>query len=76
MYFFVKLFTAAPPMALGLFERPLQAATMLRFPELYKSSQNRSEFNIKIFWAWIGNSVIHSILLYYIVYGTLTHGIS
>ena len=61
-------------MALGLFDRPLQASTMLCFPEIYKSAQSRSDFNIKVFWAWIGNSVFHSILLYYIVYGTLSHG--
>jgi magnesium-transporting ATPase (P-type) len=61
-------------MALGLFDRPLKADTMIRFPELYKSTQSRSDFNIKVFWAWIANSVVHSILLYYIVNGILSHG--
>lgn len=70
------LFTSAPPMALGLFDRPLKAATMLNFPELYKSTQSRSDFNIKVFWAWIANSVVHSILLYYIVYGILSHDVA
>lgn len=42
------LFTAAPPMALGLFDRPLKADTMLRFPELYKMTQKKTEFNITV----------------------------
>ena len=43
------LFTAAPPMALGLFDRPTRANTMLRFPELYKITQSKTDFNMK---AW------------------------
>lgn len=35
-------------MALGLFDRPLKADTMLRFPELYKQSQNKSDFNTNV----------------------------
>jgi phospholipid-transporting ATPase len=42
------LFTAAPPMALGLLDRCCSAETMMRFPAIYKMSQNRSDFNIKV----------------------------
>lgn len=69
------LFTAAPPMALGLFDRPLKADTMLRFPELYKQSQNKSDFNTNVFWKWIINSFIHSVMLYFFCYGALQHEI-
>ena len=64
------LFTAAPPMALGLFDRPCKAKTMLNFPELYKMSQNKGEFNIKVFGRWIFNSFLHSIVLYFVCFGS------
>jgi phospholipid-transporting ATPase len=67
------LFTAAPPLALGLFDRPLQASTMLKNPKLYHLTQSKSDFNMKIFWAWFLNSLLHSILLYYICFGALQH---
>ena len=61
-------------MALGLFDRPLKAQTMLKYPQLYKNSQSESDFNIKVFWTWIFNAVLHSILLYYVCFGALKHG--
>lgn len=65
--FYNVLFTAAPPFALGLFDRWCSAEAMLRFPVLYKSSQNSEFFNVKIFWLWCLNSVFHSILLFWLV---------
>jgi len=47
------LFTAAPPMALGLLDRCCSAETMMRFPAIYKMSQNRSDFNIKVNYDFI-----------------------
>jgi phospholipid-transporting ATPase len=61
-------------MALGLFDRPSKASTMLRFPELYKITQNKSDFNITVFWTWMVNAFIHSIVLYFVCYGALSHG--
>ncbi len=43
-----KVFTAAPPMILGLFDRSLPAQTLIRFPELYKMQINKNEFNMKV----------------------------
>ena len=68
------LFTAAPPMALGLFDRPNKASTMLRFPELYKISQSKTDFNMTVFWSWMFNAFLHSILLYFTCAGSLSHG--
>jgi phospholipid-transporting ATPase len=68
------LFTAAPPMALGLLDRCCSAETMMRFPAIYKMSQNRSDFNIKVFWTWCLNAVYHSIILYFMSYAMLRHG--
>ncbi|UJR35768.1 hypothetical protein I4U23_028516 [Adineta vaga] len=70
------LFTAAPPMALGLLDRCCSAETMMRFPAIYKMSQNRSDFNIKVFWSWCLNAVYHSIILYFMSYAMLRHDIA
>jgi phospholipid-transporting ATPase len=67
--FYNVMFTAWPPLALGLFDRPSKASTMLRFPELYKITQNKADFNLTVFWTWMFNSFIHSILIYFICYG-------
>jgi len=61
-----QLFTAAPPLAMGLFDRVCSADAMMSFPLLYKSSQLGSAFNRKVFWLWIANSMFHSILLYWL----------
>ncbi|KAJ9596817.1 hypothetical protein L9F63_012150, partial [Diploptera punctata] len=60
------LFTAAPPLAMGLFDKVCSAETMLKYPALYKPSQNADLFNVKVFWVWIINSLGHSVLLYWL----------
>ncbi|CAF1163949.1 unnamed protein product, partial [Rotaria sordida] len=70
------IFTAAPPMALGLLDRSCSAETMMHFPAIYKMSQNRSDFNIKIFWTWCLNAVYHSIVLYFMSYFMLRHDVA
>ncbi|MGH0146886.1 UNVERIFIED_CONTAM: hypothetical protein FKN15_014113 [Acipenser sinensis] len=45
------IFTALPPLTLGIFERSCRKENMLKYPELYKSSQNAMGFNSKIFTA-------------------------
>ena len=62
-------------MALGLFDRPCKASTMLRFPELYKISQNKTDFNVMVFWTWMFNAFLHSVVLYFVCYGSLRNGI-
>ncbi|CAH1777147.1 unnamed protein product, partial [Owenia fusiformis] len=69
-------FTAAPPLVLGLFDRHCSANTMLKFPALYKSSQNAELFNVKVFWMWIANSIYHSIALFWLPVLALTQDIA
>ncbi|XP_021352123.1 probable phospholipid-transporting ATPase IA isoform X2 [Mizuhopecten yessoensis] len=64
--FYNVIFTAAPPLAMGLFDRICSAESMMKFPALYKSSQNAEYFNVKVFWMWILNSIYHSILLFWL----------
>ncbi|KRZ17168.1 putative phospholipid-transporting ATPase IA [Trichinella zimbabwensis] len=60
------VFTAAPPLAIGLFDRTASATTMLKYPTLYKLSQSREAFSVKIFWLWICNAIYHSVLLFWL----------
>ena len=60
------MMTAAPPIAIGLFDQNCNAQTRMDNPRLYKSSQNSEFFNNKVFWIWIGNATFHSIVLYWL----------
>ncbi|XP_036360551.1 probable phospholipid-transporting ATPase IA isoform X3 [Octopus sinensis] len=69
------IFTASPPLVLGLFDRTCNEESMLRFPALYKTSQSGELFNIKVFWMWLINSIYHSILLFWLTVLALKHDI-
>lgn len=58
-------FTALPPFAIGIFDKVCSAETMLKYPALYKPSQNAQLFNVRVFWIWICNALIHSVILYW-----------
>ena len=45
---FIQIFTALPPLTLGIFERSCRKENMLKYPELYKTSQNAMGFNTKV----------------------------
>ncbi|XP_030002024.1 probable phospholipid-transporting ATPase IA isoform X8 [Sphaeramia orbicularis] len=59
------IFTALPPLTLGIFERSCRKENMLKYPELYKSSQNAMGFNTKVFWAHCLNGLFHSVILFW-----------
>lgn len=44
----MQIFTALPPFTLGIFERSCTQESMLRFPQLYKITQNAEGFNTKV----------------------------
>ncbi|XP_035282021.1 probable phospholipid-transporting ATPase IA isoform X1 [Anguilla anguilla] len=60
------LFTALPPLTLGIFERSCRKENMLKYPELYKTSQNAMGFNTKVFWAHCLNGLFHSVILFWV----------
>nr|XP_022321907.1 probable phospholipid-transporting ATPase IA isoform X3 [Crassostrea virginica] len=74
--FYNVIFTAAPPLAMGLFDRICSAESMMKFPALYKASQNAELFNAKVFWMWIFNSLFHSALLFWLPVLTLQQDIA
>ncbi|VDK57116.1 unnamed protein product, partial [Cylicostephanus goldi] len=67
---FNVIFTAFPPIVLGLFDRPVAADQMMRYPSLYHSFQKRS-FSIPRFMLWIGMALVHSLSLFFLSYGFL-----
>lgn len=67
------LFTAAPPFAIGLFDKVCSAETMLRYPKLYGHREN--SFGVTVFWLWIGNALVHSCLLFWLPMLSVHHDI-
>ncbi|XP_072554094.1 probable phospholipid-transporting ATPase IA isoform X1 [Paramormyrops kingsleyae] len=59
------IFTALPPLTLGIFERSCRKENMLKYPQLYKTSQNAMGFNTKVFWGHCLNGLFHSIILFW-----------
>jgi len=49
---------------MGIFDIVCTANTRLKFPQLY--SQTLDTFNVRIFWIWVLNAIIHSFLLFWI----------
>ncbi|KAG7517677.1 phospholipid-transporting ATPase IA isoform X4 [Solea senegalensis] len=68
------LFTALPPLTLGIFERSCRKENMLKYPELYKTSQNAMGFNTKVFWAHCLNGLFHSVILFWFPLQAFRHG--
>ncbi|KAK3515534.1 hypothetical protein QTP70_024217, partial [Hemibagrus guttatus] len=67
------IFTALPPFTLGIFDRPCSQQNMLRFPQLYRITQNADGFNTKVFWGHCINALIHSIVLFWFPLKVLEH---
>uniref|UniRef100_A0A1I7XTK0 P-type phospholipid transporter n=1 Tax=Heterorhabditis bacteriophora TaxID=37862 RepID=A0A1I7XTK0_HETBA len=67
---FNVIFTAWPPVVLGLFDRPVSAQQMMNYPSLYNSFQKRS-FSTWQFSLWIGMAIVHSLSLFFLSYAFL-----
>ena len=46
--FSLQVFTSVPPLAIGLFDRTVTQESMLKYPKLYKYSQNAEIYNSKV----------------------------
>uniref|UniRef100_A0A914I0U0 Phospholipid-transporting ATPase n=1 Tax=Globodera rostochiensis TaxID=31243 RepID=A0A914I0U0_GLORO len=67
-------FTALPPIILGLFDRPLSQRMILRHPQLYQSFQQMAFSNDR-FFMWVGVSLWHSLLLFFLNFGFYSSGV-
>lgn len=70
-FYFFKLYTAIPPLTIGLFLNTYSADTKLKNPQLYMQTKNI--FNCKMFWIWIFVAVFHSIFIFWICILFLKH---
>ncbi|BFZ14729.1 hypothetical protein BsWGS_17768 [Bradybaena similaris] len=70
------IFTAAPPLAMGLFDRYCSAETMMKNPVLYKDSQTGRLFSFRVFWFWIMNAVFHSVVLFWMTIASLQQDVA
>lgn len=69
--FYNVLFTAAPPLVIGLFDRVCSAEIMLNNPKLYSEQWNT--FSIKLFWLWVASAIWHSLVLFWGTYFSFSH---
>ncbi|XP_076039881.1 ATPase phospholipid transporting 8A1 isoform X2 [Oratosquilla oratoria] len=70
------LFTAAPPLVLGIFDRSCSAETRMKYPELYRESQSGSHYNWKVFVWWVFLALVHSLLLFILPSLSMTQDIA
>ncbi|XP_050679810.1 probable phospholipid-transporting ATPase IA isoform X2 [Leptidea sinapis] len=64
--FYNVIFTALPPFAIGLFDKICSPEIMIRHPVLYVPSQQGLLFNVRVFWVWAVNALLHSVLLFWL----------
>lgn len=67
------IFTAAPPFAMGVFDRRCSAEVMLKNPHLYMSNIKNQSYTIRSFWTWIATAFWHSLLLFWFTYLIIYH---
>ncbi|XP_060800774.1 probable phospholipid-transporting ATPase IA isoform X1 [Amyelois transitella] len=71
--FYNVIFTALPPFAIGLFDKLCSSEIMLRHPVLYVPSQQGLLFNVRVFWVWAVNALLHSVLLFWLPMLLVSH---
>ena len=65
------IFTAAPPLVIGLFDREAPAEVMLKYPKLYSS--HGDQFSPRLFWIWVWSAILHSLALFWFTYFMVYH---
>ncbi|XP_047480073.1 probable phospholipid-transporting ATPase IA isoform X2 [Penaeus chinensis] len=70
------LFTAAPPLVMGIFDRSCSAETRMKYPELYRESQSGSHFNWKVFVWWVWLALVHSVMVFVLPYLAMTQDVA
>eukprot|EP00002_Diphylleia_rotans_P013474 TRINITY_DN2635_c0_g3_i2.p1 TRINITY_DN2635_c0_g3~~TRINITY_DN2635_c0_g3_i2.p1 ORF type:complete len:1173 (-),score=203.43 TRINITY_DN2635_c0_g3_i2:256-3774(-) len=65
---FNVIFTSLPIMLLGTLDQDISRHMMERYPQLYSYRQYTDTFNVKSFWIWLGNGMIHSLFCFFIPY--------
>ncbi|EFA86147.1 P-type ATPase [Heterostelium album PN500] len=71
---FNVIFTGLPIIIYAIFDQDVGAASSMKYPQLYKSGQKDSEFNLKILWMWLCEALVHSVVIFFSVYAIFAKG--
>ncbi|KZM24756.1 ATP binding [Ascochyta rabiei] len=62
---FNTLFTSLPVIFMGVFEKDLNASTLLAVPELYTKGQRNGGFNLKVYLGWMFMASAEAMVVYF-----------
>ncbi|GAM29207.1 hypothetical protein SAMD00019534_123830 [Acytostelium subglobosum LB1] len=71
---FNVIFTGLPIIVYAIFDQDVSVESSMKYPQLYKSGQKDSEFNLKILWIWLGEALCHSVVIFFCVRAIFMHG--
>lgn len=60
-------FTALPVFVMGVFDQHLSRATLLKLPHVYSTGQRNESFNMRVFYGWVFDAILHSAIIFFIV---------
>ncbi|KAF2157137.1 phospholipid-translocating P-type ATPase [Myriangium duriaei CBS 260.36] len=66
---FNTAFTSLCVIFLGIFEKDLNAATLVAVPELYTKGQRNEGFNFRVYFAWTFMAASESMIIFFVMYG-------
>ncbi len=69
------IYTATPVMVLAIIDRGMKRDTLENNPLAYASVLGNVSFNRSIFYTWIARALIHGSIIFFIIYGTVHHGV-
>jgi phospholipid-transporting ATPase len=61
-----SFFTSWPCMFTYIFEQDANAEYSMQYPQLYAAGQKQIYFTFKRFWMWVGLSIVHGLICYWI----------
>ena len=62
-------FTSTPIIAIAIFDQDVSAAKVLEMPELYSDGSNGAYHSTKIFWMWMCEAFVHSLIVLFLPLG-------
>ena len=69
------IWTAAPPLVMGMLEKDVREHVCLEYPTLYNTLKGRDIFTRKSFFGWLGLALFHSLVIFWgVTYGVIRYG--
>ncbi|KIY66080.1 phospholipid-translocating P-type ATPase [Cylindrobasidium torrendii FP15055 ss-10] len=65
--FWNSLWSVLGVVGIGLFDRILDAKTLMDMPELYHYGREKYWFSMRDFWIYMGDGVVQSVIIYFII---------